>query len=99
MAFLIGTLIDAAELLGILAVFAAILATYPRTRRCLVAIHRYGKRHMEPWQLAVVSVCLLIPGPLDELIVAPLLIVLTLRTERKRRVFRRYLTTAWSADQ
>jgi len=93
---LIGALIDAGKLLGAVGVVAGLLAAYPRTQRCLLAVHRYGQRHMEPWQLAVVGVCMFIPGPLDELIVAPLLIALTLRTQRKRKVFRRYLSTAWN---
>lgn len=73
---------------------AGIAACFPRSRRVAVTLARYGRAHMSPWMLAVVAVCALIPGPLDEILIFPVLAALTLRTPRNRMILRRYLAVA-----
>lgn len=92
---MLDILLASAELLGGLASLAAVAALHPRSRRVAVAVLRYGKAHMSPWMMAVFGACLLIPGPLDEVVVLPLMVGLTLRTPRNRMIFRRYMAVAW----
>lgn len=92
-----SALIGSAELVGALGVLALGLASIPRTRRVAYAVYRFGRAHMSPWMLALIGVCGMIPGPLDEIIVMPVLVVILLRTPRKRQILRRYVRTAWGA--
>lgn len=91
-----GMLLDTAKVIGVLAVLGAVLAAHPRTRRVAVAMVRYGKAHMSPWMLVVTGACLAVPGPLDEIVVVPLLVAFTLRTRRNRVIFARYMRIAWA---
>jgi hypothetical protein len=93
---IIATLIEMGKLLAVMCVLGAALAAYPRTRRVAYASVRFGKGHMSPWMAVVTGVCLVIPGP-DEFIVVPALLVLTLRTRRNRRIYMRYVRTAWAS--
>ena len=87
---------SAGELFGALSLIAGLLAIHPRTRRVAYAAgYRFPKRHLPPWALAVVGVCLLIPGPLDEIVVTPVLVLIALRDNRRRRIFTRYVRIAW----
>jgi hypothetical protein len=89
-------LISAGEMAGAVLLLAAVAMAHPRTKRVTVAVGRFGRLHMSPWMLAVVGACALIPGPLDEIIVFPVLAMITLRTGRNRRILRRYLHVAWN---
>ena len=84
-------LISGAEMLGCVAVVIGLAMLHPRGRRAAYVLARYGRAHMSPWMLAVLAVCAFIPGPLDEMIAFPILVLLTLRTKRNRQVLRRYL--------
>jgi hypothetical protein len=65
-----------------------------KTRRVCAALIRFGKLHMPKWMLVVVAACAVIPGPFDEAIVFPVLLVLVLRTKRNRVVLKRYMRVA-----
>lgn len=93
---MLDMLTDAGYLVGGLTALAGITALTATGRRVLTAILRYGKAHMSPWMIAVFGVCLLIPGPLDELVVLPILVALTLRTKRNRYIFARYMYVAFN---
>lgn len=92
---MIDVLIETGELFVALFAVLGLLMLNRRTRRVAFAIVRFGKAHMSPWMLALFGVCLLVPGPLDEMCVLPVLVAITLRTKRNRTIFKRYLTTAW----
>lgn len=91
---MLGVLISTGELFGALAAVLGTAMVHPRSRKVAYVITRFGKRHMPPWALATVAVCALIPGPLDEMLVFPVLVLVTLRTARKRAILRRYLRVA-----
>lgn len=93
---MLDTLISGGELMGGLLAVLGLLMVHPRTRRLCFAVVRFGKAHMSPWMLAVFGACLLIPGPLDEMVVLPILVAITLRTKAKRRVFARYMNVAFN---
>lgn len=93
---MLDMLTDAGYLVGGLTAVAGVTALTSTGRRVLTAILRYGKAHMSPCMLAVFGACLLIPGPLDEVVVLPVLVALTLRTKRNRVIFRRYMYVAFN---
>lgn len=91
---MLDTLISAGEMFGALTVALSLAMIHPRSRRVIGALVRYSKLHFPKWALVIVGVCLLIPGPLDEIMVIPLLALFTLRTARNRTILARYLKVA-----
>lgn len=88
---MVSDLVSGAEMLGCLVMAAGLAMTHPKGRRTIYVLARYGKAHMSPWMIAVLAICAFIPGPLDEMVAFPILMLLTLRTRRNRQVLRRYL--------
>lgn len=59
------------------------------------SLYRFSRMHMSPWMLAILAACAVFPGPLDELVIGPVLAILVLRTRKNRVILRRYIKTAW----
>jgi hypothetical protein len=96
MGWLLPALIETAKVTGgVLAVAGALMA-YPRTRRVLAATWVFSKRHGPKWLLPAMGAGQFIPGQLDEVIIAAIALAVMLRTSGRRRLFRRYVSYAWS---
>lgn len=91
---MLDILISTAELFGGLTVVLSLAMIHGRSRRVVAALSRYAKLHFPKWALLIAGLCLAIPGPLDEMLVIPLLALFTLRTTRNRRILKSYLFVA-----
>ncbi len=66
-----------------------------RPVRVAGAVWRFAKAHMPKWLLPVLGVCLLIPGPLDELAVLAVVLVPVLRSGAARAELAASVREAW----
>jgi hypothetical protein len=88
-------LLDTAKLMGALCALCALCMVHPRTRRATIAVTRFAQRYAPAWLVPVLTVCAFIPGPIDELAVIAAVLFPVLRNSRNRRVFARYVRSAW----
>ena len=68
-----------------------------RSWRVVLAVWRFAKGHVPRWLLPVLGVCLLIPGPLDEVLVLAVIAVPVLRSREARSELAAAVTSAWRA--
>lgn len=55
------------------------------------ATYRFTRAHVPAWVLPVLGVCLLIPGPFDELLVILLAAGIIIKSKRNRHIYARYV--------
>jgi hypothetical protein len=56
----------------------------------------FAKRHCPRVLLPVLTVCLFIPGPIDEIAVILIAVIPILKSRHNRRTMARYMILAWS---
>ena len=66
-----------------------------RSWRVTKAVWAFAKGHVPKWLLPVLGVCLLIPGPLDELLVLAVIAVPVLRSREARSELAASVRGAW----
>lgn len=72
-----------------------IARTAARLLRAARAVLAFTVRHAPKWLLPVLAACLLIPGPLDELLVIAAILVPVLRSAGNRRELAAMVSAAW----
>lgn len=92
---LLTGLLETGEIVFVLCLLFGVLMLHPRTRRVIIAVTIFAKRHAPKWLAPVLIACAVIPGPVDEAIILVVVLCVCLRTDRMRRVFRRYVSYAW----
>ena len=73
--------------------------TLTRLGRVAAALWRYAKAHCPKWLLPVLGVCLLIPGPLDEMLVLAVVMFPVLRSRQARRELTTAVRQAWDGPR
>lgn len=68
-----------------------------RCWRVLAAVWRFAKAHCPRWALPVLAACLLIPGPLDELLVLAVVAYPVLRSSQARGELAAMVREAWQS--
>ena len=81
----------------VVAAVDAIRITARKLLRTARAIFSVTRRHVPAWMGAVLTVCLLIPGPLDELLVLVVIGVMAAFKPAMRADFARTIPQAWTA--
>jgi len=66
-----------------------------KTARAIGALARFTKRSLPRRMLPAFAVCLLVPGPVDEIVLLAVVLAVVLRSAEKRRELRRVLREAW----
>ena len=69
-----------------------------RLLRAARAVLAFTVRHAPKWLLPVLAACLLIPGPLDELLVLAAILVPVLRSADARRELTTSVAAAWRGE-
>jgi hypothetical protein len=72
--------------------------TATRAMRTARAVLAFTVKHSPRWLLPVLAACLLIPGPLDELLVLAAVLVPVLRSAEARRELSGSVRTAWRGE-
>ena len=66
-----------------------------RSWRVTKAVWGFARSHCPKWMLPVLAACLLIPGPLDELLVLAVVAYPVLRSAEARRELAAAVSEAW----
>jgi hypothetical protein len=73
----------------------AIVTSVRRVWRVTRALWRFARAHTPKWLGPVLAVCLLVPGPLDELAVLAVVLVPVLRSRQARGELGASVKAAW----
>lgn len=93
---IVQTLTDMLPVVYALAAIALVSVAVRRVRRVAVATLRFTRAHAPKWLLPIIGICLAIPGPIDEMVVIAIGLVVILRTHRNRATYARYMRVAWN---
>lgn len=76
-----------------------ITETMRRAMRTCRAVAAFTVKYSPKWLLPVLGVCLLIPGPVDELIVLAVVLVPVLRSAQERAELAAMVAAAWKGAE
>lgn len=91
----LGALVDSLPVIYALAALSVLCVAHKPSRRVVYATVRFTRAHAPKWLAPILAVCLAIPGPIDELAVLVIGLVIILRTSRHRHIYARYVRVAW----